>query len=49
MIVVNGCVPGTMLALSSSGTAIGRAGDSGFQIDDITVSRRHALVAVDQG
>ena len=48
MIVVSGCVPGTMLALSPSGTTIGRAGDSGFQIDDITVSRRHALVAVDQ-
>jgi two-component system, cell cycle response regulator len=47
MIVVNGCVPGTMVALSESGTTIGRAGDNGFQIDDITVSRRHALVAVD--
>ncbi len=48
MIVVNGCVPGTMLALSESGTTIGRSPESGFQVDDITVSRRHALVAVDQ-
>jgi two-component system, cell cycle response regulator len=48
MIVVNGSVPGTMLPLNERGTTIGRAGESGFQIDDNTVSRRHAFVAVDR-
>ena len=48
MIVVNGAVPGTMLSLSEVGTTIGRSGDCGFQIDDNTVSRKHAFVAVDK-
>ncbi len=47
MIVVNGSVPGTMIPLGESGTTFGRSGDSGFQVDDNTVSRRHASVAVD--
>ena len=47
MIVVNGSVPGTMVPLLESGTTIGRSGESGFQVDDNTVSRRHASVAVD--
>ncbi len=48
MIVVNGSVPGTMLPLSESGTTIGRAAESGFPVDDITVSRKHVRVAIDQ-
>ena len=46
MIVVSGCIPGTMLPLSERGTTIGRSGECDFQIDDITVSRRHARVAL---
>ena len=47
MIVVNGCIPGTMIALNGRGTSLGRSAESGFQIDDITVSRQHASVATD--
>jgi diguanylate cyclase (GGDEF)-like protein len=47
MIVVSGCIPGTMLPLNERGTTLGRSGDCDFQIDDITVSRRHARVALD--
>ena len=46
MIVVSGSVPGTMLPLKERGTTLGRSSECEFQIDDITVSRRHALVAV---
>ena len=46
MIVVSGSVPGTMLLLKERGTTLGRSSECEFQIDDITVSRRHALVAV---
>jgi diguanylate cyclase (GGDEF)-like protein len=48
MIVVNGSVPGTMVPLSESGTTIGRSAESGFQVDDITVSRKHVEVMVDR-
>jgi two-component system cell cycle response regulator len=46
MIVVSGSVPGTMLPLKERGTTLGRSSECEFQIDDITVSRRHAVVAV---
>jgi two-component system, cell cycle response regulator len=46
MIVVNGAVPGAMLPLTDHGTILGRSGESDFQIDDNTVSRKHARVAV---
>ncbi len=46
MIVVDGSVPGTMLPLNERGTTLGRSSECDFQIDDITVSRRHAVVAV---
>ncbi len=47
MIVVNGCIPGTMIPLNERGTSFGRSAESGFQIDDITVSRQHAVIALD--
>ena len=43
MLVVTGGIPGTMIPLSEQGTTLGRSAESGFQIDDITVSRDHAL------
>jgi diguanylate cyclase (GGDEF)-like protein len=46
MIVVNGSVPGSMIPLSDRGAILGRSGDADFQIDDNTVSRRHARVSV---
>jgi len=47
MIVVSGGIPGTMLLLSERGTSLGRSSAASFQLDDITVSRQHAVVAVD--
>jgi diguanylate cyclase (GGDEF)-like protein len=47
MIVVNGCTPGKMIPLTERGTSFGRAAESGFQIDDITVSRQHAIITFD--
>jgi diguanylate cyclase (GGDEF)-like protein len=47
MIVVTGGIPGTMVRLSEQGTSLGRSTDSTFQIADITVSRDHAFVSVD--
>jgi diguanylate cyclase (GGDEF)-like protein len=46
MIIVSGSIPGTMLPLSERGTILGRSGESDFQIDDNTVSRRHARVVI---
>jgi diguanylate cyclase (GGDEF)-like protein len=46
MIVVSGGIPGTMLPLSEQGTTLGRSAETTFQLDDITVSRQHALVAI---
>jgi diguanylate cyclase (GGDEF)-like protein len=47
MIVVSGGIPGTMLPLSEQSTTLGRSADTTFQLDDLTVSRQHALVSVD--
>ena len=47
MIVVSGGIPGTMLPLSERGTSLGRSSATTFQLDDITVSRQHAFVAID--
>jgi len=47
MIVVSGGIPGTMLPLSEQGASLGRSADTTFQLDDITVSRQHAFVAID--
>ena len=47
MLVVSGGIPGTMVPLSEEGTRLGRSADNSFQINDITVSREHAFVMVD--
>jgi two-component system, cell cycle response regulator len=47
MLVVAGAIPGTMVALCQDGTRLGRSAENSFQIDDITVSREHAFVAID--
>jgi two-component system, cell cycle response regulator len=47
MLVVSGGIPGTMVRLSEQGTTMGRSAESSFQISDITVSRDHAVVMVD--
>jgi diguanylate cyclase (GGDEF)-like protein len=46
MIVVSGGIPGSMILLSEHGTSLGRSPENTFQFEDITVSRRHALVAI---
>jgi two-component system, cell cycle response regulator len=47
MLVVAGGIPGTMVPLCEDGTRLGRSADNSFQINDITVSREHAFVTVD--
>jgi diguanylate cyclase (GGDEF)-like protein len=47
MIVVSGGIPGTMVLLERRGTSLGRAAESSIPLNDITVSRRHALVTID--
>jgi diguanylate cyclase (GGDEF)-like protein len=46
MIVVSGGIPGSMILLSEHGTSLGRSPENTFQFEDITVSRRHALIAI---
>jgi two-component system cell cycle response regulator len=48
LIVVSGGIPGTMVRVNDRGTTLGRSADSSFQISDITVSRQHALLSVDE-
>jgi two-component system cell cycle response regulator len=48
MLVVSGGIPGTMVRLSEQGTSLGRSGENSFQISDITVSRDHAVVMIDE-
>ncbi len=48
VIVISGGIPGKMIRLSEAGTSLGRSADSSFQVSDITVSRRHASIAVDE-
>ena len=47
MIVVAGGIPGTMVRLSERETSLGRSTNCTFQISDITVSREHASLFVD--
>jgi two-component system, cell cycle response regulator len=47
LIVVAGGIPGTMVRVNDRGTTLGRSADSSFPISDITVSRQHAFVSVD--
>ena len=48
MLVVSGGIPGTMVRLSEQRTSLGRSAQSSFQISDITVSRDHAVVTIDE-
>jgi diguanylate cyclase (GGDEF)-like protein len=47
LIVVRGGIPGTMLKLVSRSSTVGRTSDNTFVLHDGTVSRRHAMIAVD--
>ena len=47
LIVVRGGIPGTMLRLVQSASSLGRSADNTFAIHDDTVSRRHAVIAID--
>jgi two-component system, cell cycle response regulator len=47
LIVVGGGIPGTMHPLDERGTSLGRSVENSLQLNDITVSRRHALVSID--
>jgi two-component system, cell cycle response regulator len=48
MLVVSGGIPGTMVELSEQGTTLGRSAECSFQISDITVSREHAVIMIDE-
>jgi diguanylate cyclase (GGDEF)-like protein len=47
VIVVAGGIPGTMLRLGEGGATLGRSPDNTLQISDITVSRQHASISID--
>ena len=47
LIVVRGGIPGTMLRLAQSASSLGRSADNTFALHDDTVSRRHAVIAID--
>jgi diguanylate cyclase (GGDEF)-like protein len=47
MIVVSGGVPGSMLQLNAGDITLGRASETVFQLDDLTVSRQHARLTLD--
>jgi two-component system, cell cycle response regulator len=48
LIVVAGGIPGTMVRLSEQGTSLGRSPECSFQISDISVSREHASISLDE-
>src|SRR4051794_38073297 len=47
LIMVHGGIPGAMLRLSAGGTRLGRALDNTYPLAEGSVSRYHALFAVD--
>jgi diguanylate cyclase (GGDEF)-like protein len=47
LIMVSGGIPGAMLRLSAEGTRLGRSSENTFQFREISVSRHHAVLAVD--
>jgi two-component system, cell cycle response regulator len=47
LIIVGGGIPGTMHPLDKRGTSLGRSIENSVQLNDITVSRRHAHVGID--
>jgi diguanylate cyclase (GGDEF)-like protein len=46
LIVVGGGVPGAMIRLSAEGDRVGRSGENTVRLADLSVSRRHARIAV---
>jgi diguanylate cyclase (GGDEF)-like protein len=47
LIMVSGGIPGSMLRLEAEGTLLGRSSENTFQFRELSVSRRHAVLAVD--
>lgn len=47
LVVLRGGIPGTMLRIGHDETTLGRSAETTFPLDDMTVSRRHATVRVD--
>jgi diguanylate cyclase (GGDEF)-like protein len=47
LILIRGGIPGTMHRLVRDETTLGRAPDSTFPLDDMTVSRKHATIKMD--
>lgn len=48
LIVIRGGIPGTMLRMGDEGASLGRSSENTFPLDDMTVSRRHAIVRMDE-
>jgi two-component system, cell cycle response regulator len=47
LVVLRGGIPGTMLRVGPERTTLGRSAENSFSLEDMTVSRRHATVQVD--
>jgi diguanylate cyclase (GGDEF)-like protein len=47
LIVVGGGIPGAMIRLSPEGARLGRSSDSSVRIPELSVSRHHAAISVD--
>ena len=48
LVVIGGGIPGAMIRLASGGTRLGRAADNTLQLPDISISRYHAFLGVDE-
>ena len=48
LLVLKGAGRGNRFMVNKVGTTIGRAVDSGIFLDDVTVSRKHATITIDQ-
>ncbi len=48
LVVIGGGIPGAMIRLSSGGTRLGRAADNTLQLPDVSISRYHAFLGVDE-
>ena len=48
LVVIGGGIPGAMIRLSGGGTRLGRAADNTLQLPDISISRYHAFLGVDE-
>ncbi len=46
--MIGGGIPGAMIRLSSGGTRLGRAADNTLQLPDVSISRYHAFLGVDE-